>query len=413
LPAQSLPSLPREGRHVKITDASARALTLPPGVKDRTTFDEDLPRFGVRLRAGGSARYVVHYAVGRKERRVVLGAIKAMAASKARTTAKDILAKVRLGQDPLAEKLDAAARATETLGSLLPRYLEHKRATLRPRSYIEIARHLEAHAKPLHGRPLASFPNDRRLIAPFLDDVAATSGPTCANMVRSSLSAYCRWLMKRGVLDANPMLATNLAAAAPSRDHLITDAELRCIWQAADGRYGAIVKLLAVLGLRREEIGGLLWEEIDLEEGVIHLPADRCKNKKPHDVPLTDLAIDILSAQPRPEGARHVFGGVGRGGFGGWSVAKRELDAKLGDVVRPWVVHDLRRVISTAMHERLKVAPHIVEAVLGHHGGGVAAVYNRSQYADEKRIALGKWAALLEQIVTGMPAGKVLAYPRR
>jgi len=396
---------------MKITDASARALTLPPGVKDRTIFDEDLPRFGVRLRAGGSARYVVHYAIGRKERRVVLGAIKALPASKARATAKDILARVRLGQDPLAEKLEAAARATETLGLLLPRYLEQKQ--LRPRSLTEIKRHLMKHAKSLHSRPLASFPNDRRLISRLLDDITAVSGATCAKDVRSSLSAYCRWLMARGVLDTNPMIATNPILTAPSRDHLISDSELKLIWQTASGRYGSIVRLLMVLGLRREEVGGLLWEEIDFEEGVIHLPADRCKNKKPHDVPLTDLAINILTAQPRSEGTRHVFGGAGRGGFGGWSISKRELDAKLGDAVRPWVVHDFRRVISTAMHERLQIAPHIVEACLGHHARGVAGVYNRSRYLADKRIALGKWADLLEQIVTGVPTGKVLAYPKR
>jgi integrase len=401
---------------MKISDASARALTLPPDVKDRTIFDQDLPRFGIRLRAGGSARYVVHYAIGRKERRVVLGAVNALSASKARATAKDILARVRLGQDPLAEKLEAAVRATETLGSLLPRYLEQKRATLRPRSYIEIARHLEVHAKPLHSRPLVRFPNDRRLIAPFLDDLAAASGPTCANMVRSSLSAYCRWLIKRGVLDANPMMATNLAATASSRDHLITDAELRSIWQAADGRYGAIVKLLAVLGLRREEVGGLLWEEIDFAEGVIHLPANRCKSKRPHDVPLVNLATDILAAQPRSEDARYVFGGAGCGGFGGWSASKRELDAKLGGTVRPWVLHDFRRVISTAMHERLKVAPHIVEAILGHYGGhrrGTAGTYNRSEYTDEKRIALVKWADLLEQLVSGKTPATIVKLRKR
>lgn len=399
---------------MKITDASARALTLPPGVKDRTSFDEDLPRFGVRLRAGGSARYVVHYAIGRKERRVVLGAIKALPASKARATAKDILARVRLGQDPLAEKLAAAARATETLGSVLPRYLARKRASLRPRSYIEVERHLLVHAKRLHSRPLAGLSTDRRAVALLLADIAEQSGPTAANMVRSSLSACCGWLMREGLLDANPVAATNMAPESGARTRLPTDAELKAIWNAlADDRYGAIVKLLALTGLRREEIGALHWDEVDLDRGLIHLAAIRCKNGRPHDVPLSRPALAILEAQPGRSGS--VFGGRGQAGFQGWAFCKRALDARLGDAVAPFVLHDLRRVVSTAMHERLKVAPHIVEACLGHYTSrsGVAGVYNRAQYAEEKQVALDKWGDLLEQIVSGKRPDTIVKLRKR
>ena len=95
--------------------------------------------------------------------------------------------------------------------------------------------------------------------------------------------------------------------------------------------------------------------------------------------------------------------GRGQGGFKAWASAKDALDRKLGDAVKPWVLHDLRRVVSTTMHERLKVPPHIVEACLGHYASraGVSGVYNRAQYAEEKRIALNKWAGLLERIVSG------------
>ena len=79
--------------------------------------------FGVRLRAGGRPRWVVQYAIGRKERRVVLGPVAALDPGKARSMAEDMLARIRLGEDPLAVKHDAAARASETLGAQLPRYL--------------------------------------------------------------------------------------------------------------------------------------------------------------------------------------------------------------------------------------------------------------------------------------------------
>src|SRR5262245_3235048 len=104
---------------MKLTAGTVKMLALPPGVADKTFFDDELPRYGVRMRAGGSARYVVQYAVGRRERRIVLGSTTALTEPKARALAKDMLARVRLGQDPLADRHDAIARSAETIGAQL------------------------------------------------------------------------------------------------------------------------------------------------------------------------------------------------------------------------------------------------------------------------------------------------------
>jgi integrase len=399
---------------MRLTAATVRTLALPAGVQDRTYFDDELPRFGVRLRAGGSARWVVQYAIGRKERRIVLGAVAALDPGKARSLAKDILARVRLGEDPLANKHEAVARAAETLGAQLPRYLAHKRASLRPRSYIEIERHLTVHAKPLHARSLASFATDRRAVALLLADIAEKSGPVCANLVRASLSALCGWLMREGLLEANPVTVTNTAPHNGVRDRTLDDAELRALWGALeDDRYGAIVKLLLLLGLRRQEMGALCWEEIDFDAELIRLPASRTKNARPHDVPLSAPALTILRAQPRR--GEFVFGGRGQGGFRGWAHCKQGLDRKLAGKVGSWTIHDLRRVVSTALHERLDVAPHIVEACLGHYASrsGIPGTYNKARYVEQQRVALNKWADLLLRIVEGKQPAKVVNLRKR
>ena len=139
------------------------------------------------------------------------------------------------------------------------------------------------------------------------------------------------------------------------------------------------------------------------------LPAERCKNKRPHDVPLARPALRILQAQTR--GGDSVFGP-----FQAWGRSKRQLDHKLASTVAPWRLHDLRRSVSTVMHDRLEVAPHIVEAVLGHYSGhraGVAGTYNRAAYAEQKRVALGKWADLLTSIVSGEKPATVVKLPKR
>src|SRR5262245_29843456 len=301
---------------MKLTASAVRSLALPPGVTDKIFFDDELPRFGVRVRAGGSRTWLVQYGIGGKERKLPLGPVSALDPAKARSLAKDVLARVRLGEDPLALKHEAHARASETLGAQLPRFLAFKRASLRPRSYAQVERHLTVHAKPLHGRPLAALAGDRRGVAVVLAKVAERSGPVEANMVRSSLSACCMWLLREGLLDANPIVATNKAPQAGARTRVLNDAELRAVWNALDDdRYGAIVKLLALTGLRREEVGGLRWSEVDLDREVIHLPAERCKNKRSHDVSLSAPALAILRALPRTNAA--VFAP-----FGSWTRCK-------------------------------------------------------------------------------------------
>src|SRR5262249_40191328 len=178
-------------------------------------------------------------------------------------------------------------------------------------------------AKPLHGRPLAALAGDRRGVAVVLAKVAERSGPVEANMVRSSLSACCTWLLREGLLDANPIVATNKAPQAGARTRVLNDVELRAIWNALDDdRYGAIVKLLALTGLRRGEAGGRRGSEVDLDGEVLRLPAERCKNKRPHDVPLSAPALAILRAQS-PAGHK-VFAP-----FGSWTRGKARLDRKL------------------------------------------------------------------------------------
>jgi integrase len=399
---------------LKLTTTTIKTLTLPAGVKDKTFWDNDLGGFGLRLREGGATRWVVQYDLGGKTKRVTLGTTTMLELGAARARARDILASVRLGGDPAAEKRQAHERAAETFVVLLSRYLPHKQAKAKPgsRSFKEVERHLTKYARTLHTRPIVAI--DRRAVAALVSTIAAKAGPAAANNMLGSLSGYFTWLTREGLIDTNPASYVNKAAANKSRDRVLTAGEFREIWNAlGDSDYADIFRLLAYTAARKTEIGGLRGDEVDLDHAEINLPALRTKNNRPHVIPLTAPALAILKA--RPQNGREFVFGTGQG-FTGWARAKAALDERIIatrkaagiKVSMPgWVLHDLRRFFSTNAHDKLGVAPHIVEACLGHISGfksGVSAVYNRATYIAERRRALEKWAAFVNEVVTGKRA---------
>jgi integrase len=400
---------------VKLTAANIRTLKLPPGVIDRVFFDEDLPGFGLRVRASGVHTWMIQYAIAGRTRRVVLGLQSALDPGKARATAQKLLARVRLGHDPASEKAQAKAAAGETFGALLPRFLKHQMARLRPRSYGETVRHLQVNAKPLHGLPIEAV--TRRAIAERLAKIEEGTGATTRNRVRSALSAYFTWLAREGYLDANPVAFTNKAKEA-ARERVLSDEELRIIWRALeDDQFGTIIKLLMLTGARRSEVGGLTWNEVSstLLLPLITLPPERTKGGREHLVPLSEPALAIVRTLPRRAMAdgtpqEHVFGNGD--GYQNWSRAKADLDARIakarhGKALEHWTLHDFRRSVSTALHDRFGVLPHVVEVLLGHAGGhkaGVAGTYNKAIYLEERRRALELWGAHIMELVTGEPA---------
>ena len=401
---------------MKLTRASVQALSLPPSKGELIVFDDEIPGFGLRLRAGGSRKWIVQYKVGAKHRRFTFGSVAELDAGKARERARDLLAEVRVGRDPAGVKLEARARADETLGAIVERHLKRQEGRLRPRSYLETQRYLRAHWKPLHGLALAKV--SRATVAQRLASIAENSGPTAADRARAALSSLFTWAMREGLAETNPVIATNRTSEAKSRDRVLTDAELAAIWKTLpDDQYGAIVRLLILTGQRREEIGGLRWSEIQV--GKIALPGERTKNHRPHDVPLTDKAAAVISGCRRRDDRDLIFG-EGEGPYQGWSKSKAALDKAIAEKaadngpVAPWRLHDIRRTVATRMAE-LGVQPHIVEAALNHvsgHKAGVAGVYNRAVYAAEKRTALELWTNQVLTLTGEVPdAGLVVVFP--
>jgi integrase len=378
---------------MKLTETAIAKLILPSGKSDAIFFDDHMPRFGVRLRDGGSKKYIVQYRQGGLTRRYTLGPTATLRLDEARERARKVLVATDDGRDPAAEKQNKRAAVGLIFLTVARDFLEASK--LRPKTKVGYTYHIEALLKPLHKLPLGSI--DRQTIASHLRVIAKDNGPTTANRARSTLSSMFAWAIGEGLCESNPIIGTNVQQET-ARERVLTDAELASIWNAAaeDHDYGRIVRLLMLTGQRRDEIGGLRWSEIDMDKNLITLPPIRTKNGIEHQIPLSNSALAILNSCFRH---RDLVFGLGQNGFAAWSRHKPELDRVSG--VTDWTLHDLRRTAATRMAD-IGVQPHVIEAVLNHvsgHKAGVAGIYNRSTYATEKRAALDMWGNHIRVIV--------------
>jgi integrase len=243
----------------------------------------------------------------------------------------------------------------------------------------------------------------RKDIAQLVSGIAVAGYASKANHVLITIRGVLAWGLETGRLDLPGNPARDIRRQrTKSRERGLSPDELRLVWEGLKGLgdYEPVIKLILLTGSRRQEIGSLKWSELSADPPQAVIPGSRTKNKRTHVLPLSPLAFAQLP-RPRP-GCPYVFGkSHARGGFSGWSSGKKALGERIL-CMEPWVTHDLRRTVVTLMNDHGLAEPHIIEACVNHIGAAkasVAGVYNKAQYASQKRVALERWAEVLAEIV--------------
>jgi integrase len=408
-----------EGNQMKLTQRRIEELECPVGKKDALVFDDEQRGLAVRVTAGGGKSYLAQFTVAGSKRRIALGSFSAISLAAARDAVRTILGDVAKGRDPAADRkaaaLDAKRKAAHealTLDALLDQWSTLRLADKRQSYAVEAVRALRHAFEKRLALPASDL--DRAAVVRVLDGLTKDGKPAMATRTAAYGRACFQWAIRRGALETNPF--TNLPLTpVVKRERVLTDEELRSIWQAtaAPGPYDAIVRMLMVTGQRREEVTGMTWDEIAPDLSAWTIAASRAKNGVAHLVPLSAQAQAILRATPRRESLDEpelVFPGL-RGQFNGWSNAKAALDKASG--VKGWRLHDLRRTMATAL-QSLGVRLEVTEAVLNHVAGsraGIVGIYQRHDYATEKRAALTAWGEYVAAVVAGrQPAGNVTPF---
>jgi integrase len=388
---------------MKLTLARIGNLKCPDGKRDMLVFDDEQRGLGVRVTAGGSKTYLAQYNWHGRKRRIPLGSCSGVSLAKARDAVRAIMGDVAKGIDPATERKKAAAEAHRkaahealTLSALLEDWQALHLASKRPRYAAEAVRALRRAFKNHLDLPAADL--DRATAVKALDAMARQGSPAMAAQTAAYGKAAYGWAVKRGALSVNPFV--NLPAAPTvKRDRVLSDDELAAIWRATDGigPFSGIVRLLILTGQRREEVAGMTWAELSGDFSTWIIPASRAKNGATHLVPLSAQAQDLLRNV-------HRFGELVLGPFNNWARAKAALDVKSG--VTEWRLHDLRRTAATGL-QRLGVRLEVTEQVLNHISGsraGIVGVYQRHDFASEKRAALDAWGAHVLAVVEGRAA---------
>ncbi len=411
---------------MKLTALSVARLNPPPsGQVDY--FDSAFPAFGVRLSVAGARTYFVMTRVQGKLARLTIGKAKindddpGLSLRDAREKAGELSDLAARGIDPRQLKQEERAanqeRARNTFRGAAERFMEQY---VEPR--LAVSTHRE-YRRTLFGddtsrwakRPIASI--TRADVRAVLDAMVARGSAGAANHTLAYLSKFFNWCAEKDLIEVPPTDRIKPPGVKNVGERTLNEAEIGEVWRAFEaegGFFGDIFKLLLLTGQRRSEVGGMRRSELngfDGDEPVWEIPGARTKNKRPHLVPLVPQTVAIIEALPRVGEGDLLFTTTGLTPVSGFGKAKERVDAwithkrkETGKKPMPeWDLHDLRRTLVTMMNERQRIAPHVVEACVNHISGkakaGVAGVYNKALYFDERREALKAWAEFVQMLV--------------
>lgn len=402
-----------------------------PGAKDQLFWDDRLPGFGIKVTPKGSKVFVYQYRLGGRGspvRRYTIGKFGPITADQARRECEKLSLQVAQGIDPQRVKTDTARIAVElAFAAYVLRFHAEYLAMSWPSSHRETLSLLRRYAIPVLGtKPLPEITRKDITAA-----VARARGKVAtARLLFAALRKMMKWAVNQGDIERSPMEGMEPPVKALSRERVLSDAELRLVWLASGSLgypFAHTVRLLILTGARREEVTSLDWSELSREDAVWTLPSSRSKNGVAARQPLSSLAMTELDTVAGCDDGWPkdglLFTTTGTTPISGHSRAKARLDRAIAEIATKegvasptqWRLHDIRRTVATGL-QRLGVRFEVTEAVLNHVSGargGVAGVYQRHDWADEKRAALQAWAEHIEHLLAGADKTNVVQLETR
>ncbi len=355
----------------------------------------------MRVYPSGVKSFEYIYTINGKRRRMALGVYPHVSLADARQKHRDAVDLLASGVDPQNPPELPQPPAVLTVNQLAEKYFVHIETHLVDRSAKQQKRTIEADVLPVWGdRPAAEI---RRRDAVALIEQVARRAPGQARNVLLNARTMFSFALHREIVEYNPFSRVGAAvpaAAAGSRDRVLSDDEIKTVWRALTKPGSEIVRrailLILVTGQRPGEVAGMHSSEFNEDMRWWTIPPERSKNKRENRVYLTDLARKFIPplggycfpAQKRAEG--HLSEG--------------SLSHHITYYLEPpylglprWTPHDLRRTAATKLAE-LGCSDAIIDEIQNHKKQGVIKTYNRYKYDKEKKLWLEKWSKYLAEL---------------
>ncbi len=388
---------------MEINEESLLDLTVGSLISDRS-----VPGFMARKLESGLITFSLKYSAPKsgRQRWVTLGNNREITPLEARKRATRARARVETGIDPQRERdieraVSRSAKVNEMLDEFLVKYVEARQ--LRTAKYINWC--FRKYVRPCLGN-MAVRELRRGDIVKMLDNISENHGPVISDRVLAHFRKACTWYAIRDEQFIVPIVR-GMARSSPrarARRRILYDNEIRALWNlTADAvhlEFNTIVRMLLLTAQRRSEVANMRWS--DVQNNIWTIPFENSKNGEPHIVHLSENAVELVGALS-PKTGPYIFGKDGLRGYGGFSKSKARLEGELEavmDVRCPsWTLHDLRRTACSLM-ARGGVRAEVSERVLNHAVPGIRHVYDRYDYAEEKKAALETLSVELSKIVS-------------
>ncbi|MBC2650525.1 tyrosine-type recombinase/integrase [Novosphingobium aerophilum] len=413
---------------VGLTDARIAGLKAPASGQIEVA-DGIVTGLRLRMGASGTKTYILRKRVQGKWLNVTIGRHgQNFTLAHARRKARDLLVDVEQGKS-IARKPGAKRKGSKGVGTVAELYETYLAQQIvgKKRSANEFDRVFRKYIEPELGDRLADSIT-RSDVSRFVEKIAFERGKetlTMARIVYRHLSTFYSWALTRlEHLPANPCRDAWRPKRSEPRDRVLSDREVAALWQAAveDGYpFGHLVQMLILTAQRRGEVLDATCDEFDFKGKVWTVPGDRAKNGKANVVPLSAQALEVITdifaaAGIAPEDAHkqsqillaskvtstNSVSGLSKA----WKRIRASVDEKLGYEAAHFTMHDIRRTVATGL-QRIGIPLVVSEAVLNHQSGsamaGVAGVYHRHQYTNEKREALALWGREVQLLVAKYP----------
>lgn len=416
--------MPKVAKELSALDV--KRLAHPGGKRNALFAVGGVPGLHLQITAKAGRSWVLRAKVGSKRRDFGLGGFPAVTLAQAREKARDMRSKIENGIDPIAERkaaqaaLVAAQRRGLTFADAVDKALAAKLDAFKNAKHRQQWQNtLATYAIPDLGRMLVQD-IDTQDVLRVLQPLWATKTET-ASRLRGRIEAVLSWATVAGhrAGDNPARWAGNLKELLPPPSKVAKEGNQPALtlddaprWfaalQAREGFGARALEFAALTASRSQEVRGAVWDEIDLDNALWIIPAERMKMDREHRVPLSPHAVELLKALPKLENNPLVFPAARGGKLSDMTLSatmKRmhEADITAGGAgyldrqsKRPAVPHGLRSTFRDWAAEMTTYPGEMAEVALAHKiSNSVEASYRRGDMIEKRRRMMADWAGFM------------------